>query len=182
MMNLPFIGKLNTVFIVAVALGMGIIVLTMILNIVNSVRFHDPEKSWFDANGLAGLVFYGSVLAVVVLFMMGKTLPAAWVLAVMFGIPLVIIFLKEPLASLVKKQAGKHSDSRVMFFVQGFFEMFEMLLSYFSNTLSFVRVGAFAVSHAAMMEVVMMLAGAEQVPSTGLLSSSATCLSVQWRD
>ncbi|WP_125141614.1 V-type ATP synthase subunit I [Clostridium transplantifaecale] len=161
MMNLPFIGKLNTVFIVAVALGMGIIVLTMILNIINSVRFKDPEKSWFDTNGLAGLVFYGSVLAVVVLFMMGKTLPAAGVLAVMFGIPLIIIFLKEPLAALVKKQAGHISESRAMFFVQGFFEMFEMLLSYFSNTLSFVRVGAFAVSHAAMMEVVMMLAGAE---------------------
>ena len=48
-----------------------------------------------------------------------------------------------------------------MFFVQGFFEMFEVLLSYFSNTLSFVRVGAFAVSHAAMMEVVLMLAGVE---------------------
>ena len=48
-----------------------------------------------------------------------------------------------------------------MFVVQGFFELFEVLLSYFSNTLSFVRVGAFAVSHAAMMEVVMMLAGAE---------------------
>lgn len=44
--------------------------------------------------------------------------------------------------------------------------MFEVLLSYFSNTLSFVRVGAFAVSHAAMMEVVLMLAGAE----TGSLS------------
>lgn len=161
MMNLPFIGKLNTVFIVSVALGMGIIVLTMILNIINSVRFKDPEKSWFDTNGLAGLVFYGSVLAVVVLFMMGKTLPAAGVLAVMFGIPLIIIFLKEPLAALVKKQAGHGLESRAMFFVQGFFEMFEMLLSYFSNTLSFVRVGAFAVSHAAMMEVVMMLAGAE---------------------
>lgn len=161
MMNLPFIGKLNTVFIVAVALGMGIIVMTMILNIINSVRFNDPEKSWFDANGLAGLIFYGSVLAIVVLFMMGKTLPAASVLAVMFGIPLIVIFLKEPLAALVKHQTGTHSGSGVMFFVQGFFEMFEMLLSYFSNTLSFVRVGAFAVSHAAMMEVVMMLAGAE---------------------
>lgn len=161
MMNLPFIGKLNTVFIVAVALGMGIIVMTMILNIINSVRFNDPEKSWFDANGLAGLIFYGSVLAIVVLFMMGKTLPAASVLAVMFGIPLIVIFLKEPLAALVKHQTETHSGSGVMFFVQGFFEMFEMLLSYFSNTLSFVRVGAFAVSHAAMMEVVMMLAGAE---------------------
>ena len=48
-----------------------------------------------------------------------------------------------------------------MFIVQGFFELFEVCLSYFSNTLSFVRVGAFAVSHAAMMEVVLMLAGAE---------------------
>lgn len=48
-----------------------------------------------------------------------------------------------------------------MFVVQAVFEMFETLLSYFSNTLSFVRIGAFAVSHAAMMEVVLMLAGAE---------------------
>ena len=48
-----------------------------------------------------------------------------------------------------------------MFIVQGFFEMFEVILSYFSNTLSFVRIGAFAISHAAMMEVVLMLAGAE---------------------
>ena len=48
-----------------------------------------------------------------------------------------------------------------MFVVQTIFELFEVLLSYFSNTISFVRVGAFAVSHAAMMEVVLMLAGAE---------------------
>ena len=47
-----------------------------------------------------------------------------------------------------------------MFIVQGIFELFEVILSYFSNTLSFVRIGAFAVSHAAMMEVVLMLAGA----------------------
>ena len=49
-----------------------------------------------------------------------------------------------------------------MFFVQAFFELFETMLSYFSNTLSFVRIGAFAVSHAAMMEVVLMLGGATQ--------------------
>ena len=46
-----------------------------------------------------------------------------------------------------------------MFLIQGFFELFETLLSFFSNTISFVRVGAFAVSHAAMMEVVLMLGG-----------------------
>ena len=49
-----------------------------------------------------------------------------------------------------------------MFFVQSFFELFEVMLSYLSNTLSFVRIGAFAVSHAAMMEVVLMLGGAAE--------------------
>lgn len=48
-----------------------------------------------------------------------------------------------------------------MFITQAFFELFEVLLSYFSNTLSFIRIGAFAVSHVSMMEVVLMLAGAE---------------------
>lgn len=161
MSTLPFIGRLNTVFIVAIALGMGLIVLTMILNIINGIRQRNPEEAWFDTNGLAGLVFYGSVLVTVLLFMNGQTLPGAFILTLMFGLPLLIIFLKEPLTAIVTKQSKIMPESKVMFFVQGFFEMFELLLSYFSNTLSFVRVGAFAVSHAAMMEVVLMLAGAE---------------------
>ena len=60
----------------------------------------------------------------------------------------------ERKAEIMPKEKG-------MFVVQTFFELFEVLLSYFSNTLSFIRVGAFAVSHAAMMEVVLTLAGAE---------------------
>ena len=51
MTTLPFIGKLNTVFIVSVAFGMGLIILAMILHIVNALRSHDVENAWFDANG-----------------------------------------------------------------------------------------------------------------------------------
>ncbi|MEG2700909.1 MAG: ATPase, partial [Hungatella sp.] len=65
------------------------------------------------------------------------------------------------LTAFIEKKSKIMPEAKAMFFVQGFFELFEVLLSYFSNTLSFVRVGAFAVSHAAMMEVVLMLAGAE---------------------
>ena len=82
-------------------------------------------------------------------------------MAEMFGVPLILMVLKEPLAKKIEKSTEKMTEGKVMFFVQGFFELFETLLSYFSNTLSFVRIGAFAVSHAAMMEVVLMLAGAE---------------------
>lgn len=78
----------------------------------------------------------------------------------MFGVPLILIFLKEPLTALIEKKS-EVMPKREGNVLAGLFEMFEVLLSYFSNTLSFVRIGVFAVSHAAMMEVVLMLAGAE---------------------
>ena len=162
MTTLPFVGKLNTVFIVSVAFGMGIIIIAMILHIVNGLREHDTQGTWFDANGVAGLVFYASVVAVIILFMTGHSMPAGVVLAVMFGLPLLLILFGKPITDRLKKKKAKQEEGAVMFLVQGFFELFETLLSYFSNTLSFVRIGAFAVSHAAMMEVVLMLAGAEE--------------------
>ena len=161
MTNLPFIGKLNTVFIVAISLGMGIILLTMVLNIINSIRSHDPERIFFDTNGAAGLIFYASLVLTIVLYMTGRPTPATVLFILMFGLPLLAMFFKEPLTSLLEKKAARLPEGKGMFVVQGFFELFEVLLSYFSNTLSFVRVGAFAVSHAAMMEVVLMLSGAE---------------------
>lgn len=161
MMQLPFIGNLNTVFVVAIALGMGIVLLTMVLNVINSLRSHNTEKAYFDTNGIAGIVFYAAITVTVFLYMSGHALPATVVLVIMFVLPLLAIFFKEPLTALVEKKAKVLPEGTGMFIVQGFFELFEVLLSYFSNTLSFVRVGAFAVSHAAMMEVVLMLAGAE---------------------
>lgn len=161
MTNLPFIGKLNTVFIVSIGFGMLIIIISMILHIVNALRAHDTENVWFDANGLAGLIFYSAVVAVVALFMTGHAMPGGIVMLIMFGVPLLLIALKEPLTRKITKSAKKMEESKAMFVTQAFFELFETLLSYFSNTLSFIRIGAFAVSHASIMQVVLMLAGAE---------------------
>ena len=160
MMDVPLVGKLNAVFVVAIGFGMFIILICMIFNIINSVRRKDAEKTWFDSNAVAGLVFYGSIVLTIGLFISGKKLPATAVLVIMFGVPLILMFLKEPLTNLVEKKSEIFPEQKGMFFVQSFFELFEVLLSYLSNTLSFLRIGAFAVSHAAMMEVVLMLAGA----------------------
>ena len=160
MMDVPLVGKLNAVFVIAIGFGMFIILICMIFNIINSVRRKDAEKTWFDSNAVAGLVFYGSIVLTIGLFISGKKLPATAVLVIMFGVPLILMFLKEPLTNLVEKKSEIFPEQKGMFFVQSFFELFEVLLSYLSNTLSFLRIGAFAVSHAAMMEVVLMLAGA----------------------
>ncbi len=161
MITLPFVGKLNTVFVVAIAFGMALVLLSMIFHVINAVKARDTENIWFDHNAVAGLIFYGALTVTVFLYMSGHRLPATAILVVVFVVPLILIVLKEPLTNKINKKKDLIEGSIGMFLVQGFFELFEVLLSYFSNTISFVRIGAFAVSHAAMMEVVLMLAGAE---------------------
>ena len=161
MTNLPFIGNLNTVFAVAVLIGMIVIIFTMILNIINAAKAGDKGRMLFDTNGVAGLVFYSSLVAAIISFMAGKNIVSGLFIVILFLVPLAVIFFKEPLENAISGKKELIEGGVGMFITQGIFELFEVMLSFFSNTLSFVRIGAFAVSHAAMMGVVMMLAGAE---------------------
>lgn len=161
MTKLPLIGNLNTVFIVAIAFGMFLILTTMVFHIINAVKAHEPGDEWFDTNGVAGLCFYGILTILIFLYMSGHSIPPRGVCVLLIVAPLLVVALKEPLSNLITGRRPLISTSVGMYIVETFFEMFETLLSFFSNTLSFVRIGAFAVSHAAMMEVVLMLAGAE---------------------
>ncbi|MGF0033695.1 V-type ATP synthase subunit I [Bariatricus sp. SGI.154] len=161
MMNLPMIGQLNTVFVVAIAFGMALNILAMIFQIINAVKAHDTGNIWFATNGVAGLVFYGFLVLTIVLYMTGHKVPGNIMMVIFLGIPILMFVFKEPLTNMVERKNKKMEEGKVMFLVQGFFELFETLLSYFSNTLSYVRIGAFAVSHAAIMEVVLMLSGAQ---------------------
>lgn len=162
MTDLPFIGSINTIFVVAIAFGMFLIIATIVINIIAEIKNNRLRDVLFDRNGIAGLVFYGTLVAVIVLFMTGNPLPAGIILAVLFGLPLIMMGFKEPILAKIEKKQLEGNDGPIMIAIQAFFELFEILLSYFSNTLSFVRVGAFAVIHAAMMQVVMMLAGATE--------------------
>lgn len=150
-----------TVLITAVSFGVLLILIAMILNIINGIKKKDWGNVLFDTNGVAGLVFYAAIISCVILVFTGHALPAAIILILCFGIPLLLIFFKEPLSHWIEKKSKIFPEHIAMFFVESSFELFEVLLSYVTNTISFLRVGAFALSHAAMMGVVMLLAGAE---------------------
>ena len=150
-----------TVLATAVGFGVFLILMSMIINIVNGIKAKDWGRVFFDTNGLAGLVFYGSLIGSVILIITGHSLPGILLIIVCFVIPLLLIFFKEPLTHVVQKKKRIFPEHKGMFFVETSFELFEILLSYLSNTISFLRVGAFAISHAGMMAVVMLLAGAE---------------------
>lgn len=167
MVTLPFLGQINIVLVAAFLFGAFVILSTMILNIANAIKQKDLGKALFGPNAVTGFIFYASIIAVIVLYMTGNPLPGTIVLVIMFVLPLVLIFLEEPLKNIIKKKKPIE-DSPGIFAATAFFELFDYLLTYLSNALSFLRIGVFAISHAAMMQVVMTLAGAENGGSANI--------------
>lgn len=58
-------------------------------------------------------------------------------------------------------EVKKEHKSVGSFIIEGFIELFEACLTYITNTMSFLRIGGFILSHAGMMLVVSTLAGSE---------------------
>ncbi|MBE5962074.1 MAG: ATPase [Lachnospiraceae bacterium] len=149
-----------TVLITAVGFGICLNIFAMILNIINGIREKNIERIFFDTNGVAGLVFYASVIGTALFLVTGHTIKAVFLVTIMIVVPLILIFFKEPLSRMIEKRKGLITGEKGMFFVENGFGMIEVLLSYVTNTISFVRVGAFALSHAGMMSVVLLLSHA----------------------
>lgn len=151
--------EINTILIATVALGAVIILIAMIVNIINALKNRQWGRMLFDQNGLAGILFYCSVILVAVdmFFPLGiSTLP---VILIGIVLPLLLIFLKEPLSGLVEGKPDWKPKKIGEFILESFFELFEIVLSFATNTISFVRLGAFALGHGSMMSVVFILAG-----------------------
>lgn len=151
----------NIILLGAVGLGVTLICSSILLDIVIGFRKHDLERALFSANGVAGLVFYGAILfGAVMIFVSGNNLFTPLYVIGLIVLPLAVILLKEPLGKLTKgmsmKEAKPH-DGMGSYLTEGVFELFEVVLSFFSNTMSFLRVGGFVLSHAGMMAVVFTL-------------------------
>lgn len=141
----------------SVAVGIVLIILTMILNVYSSLKQHKPVNAIFSQSGLMGIVLFVSLLVIICNASFGwglSNLPF-----VIFGciLPVILIFLKEIFARIAQ---GKHAkpDSVSDYIIENSFELMEVLLSFLSNTLSFLRVGAFVLVHAVMMMVFFTIA------------------------
>ncbi len=142
----------------AIAIGVCVILICMIINMRNAIRQKNWGKLIFSQNGIAGLVFYASLLTLVAsAFLLENSPVNKNLLIALLVVTFIMMFMQEPLSKLVKKKKD-WAPKEGMFFVESFFEMFDVLLSFVTNTISFMRVGAFAIIHVGMMMVVGVLA------------------------
>nr|WP_281355199.1 V-type ATPase 116kDa subunit family protein [Anaerotalea alkaliphila] len=148
--------EMTTVLLGAVGFGAFLLLGAMLLNMLNAWRAGKVGKMLFDRNGLAGMVFYVALLVLGVRIFQAKAIPLAYVLLLLV-LPFLIMLLAHPLERLLAKEGNLFPEGKGQFFVESGFEMMETLLGFLSNTISFIRVGAFAMNHVAFFMAFHML-------------------------
>lgn len=144
-------GSANMLLGLAIVIGFVLVLCAMGLNIYSCLKQHNIGGALFGPNGLSGMVLYSSlVLAVAPMIVDFISVPAA-VLIPCIVIPLLLIFMREPLGSLVSRGREPMPESWGEYIIDSAAELFDVFISYVSNTLSFLRVGAFVLIHAGMM-------------------------------
>lgn len=150
----------TTLLIAALMIGIVLIVLSMLFNTILNFRRRKFGEALFSVNGVAGLVFYISIVAAAAgTFMFGADMFSPAYVICLLVVPLVVIFFKHPLSNLISGVKPAEKVSVGNFIIENFIELFEAALSFLSNTMSYLRIGGFVLSHAGMMLVVAQLAG-----------------------
>ncbi|HMR98342.1 MAG TPA: V-type ATPase 116kDa subunit family protein [Anaerolineales bacterium] len=162
----------NILTILGFAIDAGIIILlfSYLLSLFNMARARDWAHFWFGHTGVVAIVFYFCFLTILN-GLLGTTPIAPKIAAAISTLPLPFNILTPIFAvgvmfnSLFRNIAEGHrpliEGGIVMYFVTAFMDLFESVISMLSNTLSFVRVGAFAVAHGGLSLAFFSLAGEE---------------------
>ncbi|MEG1446900.1 MAG: V-type ATPase 116kDa subunit family protein [Ruthenibacterium sp.] len=152
----------STNFILLASIGAGIFIIAaaIVTGILSNFIRGIYAKTIFSVNGLAGLVFYVSIILSLLPMLLGRAIPfvdTPIFFVICLVIPFISIFFAEPICKLIAHEKIDEGFGEI--FTNGFFDMFDALLSFASNTMSFLRVGGFVLAHAGMMSVVFTLAG-----------------------
>lgn len=150
----------TVVLLFALAIGIVLILISMIFNTVGNFKAGKLGAALFSVNGVVGIVFYAAlVVGLVCQLLFGIPLMNAPYIICLIVLPVLLIFFKEPLSNLISGHKPAEKMSVGSFIIENFIELFESAISFLSNTMSYLRVGGFVLSHAGFMLVVSQLAG-----------------------
>ena len=145
----------NTLLAVSIGIGIFTISIGLVLNMIKQYKARDFGRLLFDGQGFAGLALYWTLCALGMIYITGspvseRTADLMWL---GIGVLIVVMILRDVLARYLLRQKGE-GESVVL----NFFEIMHSLMSFVSNTASFVRLAAFALNHVGLSLAVIMLA------------------------
>jgi V/A-type H+-transporting ATPase subunit I len=146
-----------TILEIPVALGVLLISIGILLNIINKFRRGDYYGGIVDRLGIVGIVLYwGAIGLGLRCIVMGPPAHILLLIALLILLPLVLLFLRELIYELFVHK-GHESDGPIIALMNGGVEVMETLTGFLANTVSFARVGAFALAHAGLCLAVYSL-------------------------
>ena len=134
--------------VLAVYWGIGFIALASLLSIINLWRLGLRREAILGQRGMAGLFLYAGLILLIADLQRNGSAGLLSVAIVALG--------GAVLLTGAWRQSDARGGERLLIVV---IEMVETLLGYFSNTLSFLRVAAFSLNHAALAFAVITIAG-----------------------
>lgn len=141
----PF-DNINTMLIAAIAFGVALTAIAYVMGIVNALRRNDREEALFGKEGVAGFALFGAFILLVLRVLGIIPIPTV-VLSIAIALCIGAIVFKQPLMALLEQRKPLHDEEVGAYYIEGGFSIIETLLSIFSGTISFIRVGAFAINH-----------------------------------
>jgi V/A-type H+-transporting ATPase subunit I len=146
-----------SILIVSVAAGVLLLTIGFLIGIFNAWVSRDWAHMIFGHTGFAGLTLYVSLLG------LGATLGGLIrVPAIIFGVLAIVsglaVMFSELLIRLLERQRPLLEGGLATYAIQAPVELFEAVISLLSNSLSYVRVGAFAVAHGGLSSAIFILA------------------------
>jgi len=157
----PVEGDPLALMLLAVGIGVVMISLGQVLNIMNHFRRGDIVNVLLDKFGVVGVVFYWGSLALVTKYAAFEARGLVrWAVLLFVAVPVVGWLLKEPLVYWLRRPAGQplEEEGLIGAIAESVVGAFEAIFLYLANTISFVRLAGFAMSHAALLLAAFVLA------------------------
>jgi V/A-type H+-transporting ATPase subunit I len=150
-----------------IAVGFGVIVVTggLVINIMNSWRSGEWKAALYGPRGVTGAVLYWVILVVLARAFVPATvrIPAS-VVAIVVIVAIIVILGARPLLHLLGRDKERRAQPAVrstpwwLHALESSVELVDTLFSFFANTISFVRIAAFAAVHAGVFIAIFALA------------------------
>ncbi len=144
-------------FYVTILMGAIFIMAGLCVNIINNLMNSNYTEALLEKRGLAVLILYAAIVLITVRYTRTGQGPAPWEVGGFIVLPLFLFSLRGVLGPALFKEHKPHSISEYV--IETLMEILEIGLSMLANTISFIRVGAFALSHAGLSIVTYTLAG-----------------------
>mgnify|MGYP001160691455 CR=1 FL=1 len=157
-----------------VAVGFLINSTGLVINMINLARRGEWGDALFAKTGLSGTLLFWWAAGMAVRVVVGGRL--GWIDVAGIGLPVAALLFTEPLKAAVDRLSAKRRGetagekekfSAIDVLVGGLVELIETFSYYASNSMSFLRVAAFALAHAVLSFVVFTMADLVRTKAPG---------------